>query len=381
MVVKMRSSHHPWRYLSHALAVAMLIGTVALPRAVAFTGEATLLTPVPKADKQRLATLVNKGDVTTLKHVLFHRATNHHHTPDPNAEPVIPYGLSRADAFYLMGVAQTKAQKPHQAFIWYQKAAQLNHPWAQYQLSKVYMDERTPLKQNKPLALALLKKAANSNVPDAQLDLAMAYETGRKGLTQDIPAAVTYYQKAALNHHALAQYALGYLYEKGNGVEKDIPMAFHWYKKSADRGISAAQYKTGLFYLIDTEAGKQNVAAGKQYLEKAARQNHVEAALQLGLIYEEKFTEHPANATDADYTNALQWFRRAANLGDPNGQMAVGTYYLMGWGTNQDMTEALKWFKASAKQGNDSAKDWLAIVQKDLNEADDTHLATQTHQE
>jgi TPR repeat protein len=60
-----------------------------------------------------------------------------------------------------------------------------------------------------------------------------------------------------------------------------------------------------------------------------------------------------------DYAEALRWYLRAAELGDPDAQFNVGLIYENGLGVPQDPAEAMKWFALSAEQGDLDAQDHL----------------------
>ena len=63
-----------------------------------------------------------------------------------------------------------------------------------------------------------------------------------------------------------------------------------------------------------------------------------------------------------NYTNAIKWFRKAAEKGSPSAQCFIGVMYEQGWGVPQDSTEAIRWFQTSAKQANPDAECWLAVM-------------------
>jgi len=71
-------------------------------------------------------------------------------------------------------------------------------------------------------------------------------------------------------------------------------------------------------------------------------------------------------------TEAVRWFRKAADQGEVNGQMQLGFAYFYGEGVAKDETEALKWFRLAAQQGNTNpgkARDRLALLAAARNEA------------
>jgi TPR repeat protein len=56
-----------------------------------------------------------------------------------------------------------------------------------------------------------------------------------------------------------------------------------------------------------------------------------------------------------DYSQALKWFRRSAELGNPQAQMSLGLLYFNGWGVAKDRDEAVKWCRKAADQGDEQA--------------------------
>ena len=82
-----------------------------------------------------------------------------------------------------------------QAFIWYRKAAEKNHPDSQYRLAVGYATG-LGVKKDESAALSWLRKAANNGQKRAQKVLAQAYEEGRLGLTADPKQAKYWYDKA-----------------------------------------------------------------------------------------------------------------------------------------------------------------------------------------
>ena len=53
-----------------------------------------------------------------------------------------------------------------------------------------------------------------------------------------------------------------------------------------------------------------------------------------------------------DGAKAVDWYRKAADVGDPNAQFNLGYCYWTGDGVKKDTDEAVKWFRKAAEQGN-----------------------------
>ena len=79
---------------------------------------------------------------------------------------------------------------------------------------------------------------------------------------------------------------------------------------------------------------------------------------------------------EKDLTKAVEWFKKAAEQGNPNAQLGLAVRYYRGEGVEQDYMEAVKWFMKSAEQGNASAQNMLGNcyyrgdgIQKDYTDA------------
>jgi len=63
-----------------------------------------------------------------------------------------------------------------------------------------------------------------------------------------------------------------------------------------------------------------------------------------------------------DYKQAFEWFKKAANQGDADGQYWLGNLYAWGKGVAQDNKQAVEWFRKAGKQGNENALGDLIFV-------------------
>jgi localization factor PodJL len=57
----------------------------------------------------------------------------------------------------------------------------------------------------------------------------------------------------------------------------------------------------------------------------------------------------------ANYKNASQWFRKAADRGVADSQFNLGILYARGIGVEQNLAESFKWFSLAAAQGDADA--------------------------
>ncbi len=62
-----------------------------------------------------------------------------------------------------------------------------------------------------------------------------------------------------------------------------------------------------------------------------------------------------------DYTQAVDWYRRAAECGDVQAQCNLGVCYKYGAGVPQDFAQAVNWFRKAAEHGDVQAQRNLGI--------------------
>jgi len=64
----------------------------------------------------------------------------------------------------------------------------------------------------------------------------------------------------------------------------------------------------------------------------------------------------------SDHALAVQWYRRAAEQSNAEGQHALGMMYANGRGVPRDDVEAARWFRRSADQGSPLAQHILGLM-------------------
>ena len=128
-----------------------------------------------------------------------------------------------------------------------------------------------------------LKQAAEGGVPEAQEFLGVMYFMGEH-LAQDIALARYWVEKSAAQEFAPAQVILGLLYLDGlNGVAHDPEQGVRLLGKAAAQDNADAQYFIGTMYR-DGEYLARDKAQARQWLEKAAMQDHENAIRELNVL-------------------------------------------------------------------------------------------------
>ena len=101
---------------------------------------------------------------------------------------------------------------------------------------------------------------------------------------------------------------------------------------------------------------ESNFAEAAEYYRKAAEFGNADAELALGWLYEN------GKGVGRNYSEAVKWYRKAADQGEPVAQGNLATMYYNGHGVTRNYSEALKWFHKAADQGNTAAYSWLGSM-------------------
>ena len=141
--------------------------------------------------------------------------------------------------------------------------------------------------------------------------------------------------------------------------QNSVALGLQFAKTAAERGDPAAQYLLART-LFD---GNRNLPAdrvlARAWLQKAAGQDHPQAAYLLGLIYKNGY------GIGANQTAATAWFARAAAHGDADAMFMLATAYLEGAGVKADQAIALRWFQQAAEMEQPLAAQTLAYALRD----------------
>lgn len=250
---------------------------------------------------------------------------------------------------------------------------------ATYNLAQVYasgISERqqdgTPkevLKADEAKALEYLKKAVEQEHAPAMNDYgARMFQGDKDGKGKDPKAAIDLFKKAADKGNAAAHRLLGSIYEQGLGEQtKDIKKAAEHYLTAARGNDGVAQLwmgnvtQTGL--LADTAQGKKqedlkpedilinpNPSQALNFYRLAAQNGLPQAMYNVGIFYEN------GAVVDKDANKAFALVQRAATSGIPVAAFRLGSYYQQGLGVAQDIVAAAAWFERAAKAGVPAAQ-------------------------
>jgi len=126
---------------------------------------------------------------------------------------------------------------------------------------------------------------------------------------------------------------------------------------SAGTGSAAAQIKAGDAYAAGTGSERSSRQLAADYKEaanwyrKAANQGSIAAEIKLADLYRD------GRGVTRDMAQAVVWYKKAADQGDASAQGTLGLLYSVGMGVAQDYVEAYYWLDlASSASGPNQAK-------------------------
>ncbi len=165
----------------------------------------------------------------------------------------------------------------------------------------------------KKYGLNLIEQDARSGNGGSAITMAMMYLYGQ-GLEKDYDQAHDWLVIAEESGKPRASYELGVLYSNGLFQAVSPRKALHYFKKAAAAGIGPATRQVAIAYHTGIGTVKDLNQAIACY-ERSANQGEVLAMRDLGNIYR---MEKP----NSGLSNS--WYRKAADLGDPDAQYELG---------------------------------------------------------
>lgn len=188
----------------------------------------------------------------------------------------------------------------------------------------------------------------------ANFNLGICFETG-KGTKKDLEKAAYYYKLAASENHGLALYNLGIYYLEGmGGLKKDENIGINLIEKAAKQEIVEAQIFMGIHWFHCNKRSK-----AFKYFKNAAK-NSLEGKYYLGLCYENGW------GTVIDYYQAAKLFSEAATCGHVEAIFSIASYYEKGQGgIKKDIDFAISLYETAANAGHEEAEYCLIKLKSD----------------
>ncbi|KAG0238815.1 hypothetical protein BGW41_008026 [Actinomortierella wolfii] len=180
-------------------------------------------------------------------------------------------------------------------------------------------------------AVYWIDRLAKEGQPEAQFIRGVWYEEGLYGSKRNPDKALRWFQSSSKGDYAPAHYKVGYYCEK----RKDYNKAVMLYKKAAVQNDVPANHRLAMVYLYGELNQDQNMKTGLQYLNRAASnatENAPMAPYILGLILSREYKQLsiPDDIAFPDDGEALEWFKKSAELGYGPANYKLGYCYEIG---------------------------------------------------
>ncbi|MDX9692186.1 MAG: tetratricopeptide repeat protein, partial [Acholeplasmataceae bacterium] len=224
------------------------------------------------------------------------------------------------------------------AETYYKRAANQDHPYAQYALGINYLEKEVYSK-----AIFYLEKAANQQYGLAAYTLALYYHEHEPKFPLK---AFEWFMVAAKQKHTQAEYYVGLYYQNGKGIEQNIDQAIYWYEKAAMKKEKNALYHLAMILIKLPDKDYITIA---KLLEQAAQLDHPNAQYNLAVMY------HKGDGVKVDSQKAFYWYEKAAHAGLAIAQYNLGMIYFEGVMVAKDEDKAKELWKKAAAQGLEAA--------------------------
>ncbi|KAK8870179.1 hypothetical protein M9Y10_008056 [Tritrichomonas musculus] len=299
------------------------------------------------------------------------------------AECENPFSLYKIGRYYEKGILF-----PHNASKvchYYQLSANKNYVKAQFKLGLFYYKGQY-FEKNVQKAIHYFLLASEQNHAESNFYLGVIYYEN-KYVECDIEKSIKYFRKASGKNHIEAQFYLGNIYSEGKYIECDILRAIDYYEYCSQNGHSESQFKLGMIY-YEGKHISQDIHAALKYLTLAAYNNNVNAQYNLGVIYHRGINVKPDFYTSINFlrmaaeqdhplsihyiglifyeekfvTDAIEFFKKAAELNFLQSQFILGTIYYKGEYVKRDINQSIKYYSLAAKQNNPDAINELGAI-------------------
>jgi TPR repeat protein len=125
----------------------------------------------------------------------------------------------------------------------------------------------------------------------------------------------------------------------------------HWTNPDAENTEAIVFYQRGKSYYDN-----KNYTEAVKWFKKAADLNYAPAQNDLGDCY------WHGDGVNHDDSEAVKWYKKAAEQNYAEAQYSLGVNYYQGWGVIKDRKEAVKWFKKAIEQNYAPAQHFLGLL-------------------
>ncbi|CAO3646978.1 unnamed protein product [Cunninghamella blakesleeana] len=234
------------------------------------------------------------------------------------------------------------------AFPFYVQAAKHHHPDAAYRTAKCYEDG-LGTKKDKGKAVQYYRKAAALNHPGAMYRMGLAQMKGELGLSVNVRDGHKWLKRSAeasTFEYPHALHELAQLHERGAGsvVFTDHDYAVRLYQEASDLGYAPSCFRLGECYEFGRLGCTVDPRLSMHYYGLAAEQGHPHACFALTAWY---LVGCP-DIMEPSEQQAFMWALKAAEMGLPKAEYAVGYFYEVGIGIEKNEANAYYYYQKAA---------------------------------
>lgn len=201
---------------------------------------------------------------------------------------------------------------------------------------------------------AEMQKQATSGNPAAELALGQALFQSKD--PKDRTAAAEWFRKAAMLGNTDAQWMLGSAYMSGSGVPHDMSQALDWMRKSLADGSADHMASYGMMLGVSgMVTGKENESL--EWIRRSADAGSTKGMALMGMLQ-----LNGRFGASKDLAASEQWFLKAANKGDADAQMVLGSMYVANVLGHTDVAAGVRWLRQAAQQGQVEAQGTLSYL-------------------
>ena len=230
-----------------------------------------------------------------------------------------------------------------------QKLANEGQAWAQDIMGEVCYSGLAGFTKDEAKAQEWFQKAANQGYAWGITTCGTVCRNNK-----DYDKALEYYRKAADMGHvealtglgqlyqgsAVSMLCLGFMYFSGDGVEKNIEESKKWLLKAGEAGLSY-----GFSSLVDLYYMSEDYSKAMEYSRKAADMGNGEAMCQIGLLYDS------GKGVAKNIDTANQWYLKAGEAGFSYGYTNLADNYK----SAKNYDKAIEYFHKAVEMGNEDA--------------------------
>ena len=257
---------------------------------------------------------------------------------------------------------------------WYRLAADQGHEEAIEELKELQgalarrdellrqSDKSIPKQKESQCSDPTPQDISDKTDPETQYEIGNKYYKGEE-VIQDYSEAAKWYRLAAEQGNANAQTSLGLMNKNGHGFIQDNLAALWWFGLAAEQGDALAQYNLGQLYEIGPGMVLKDYTEAIKCYQLAADQGHAQARAKLKEL-EQNLTQkdtlrQKSDESDVEKKVSLRSGHLPEDLNDktdPETQFEIGNKYYSGLEVTRNYSEAVKWYRLAANQGYANAQ-------------------------